>query len=45
MRKAEPTRIAALDDLDRPETGVGDNLCHFGVLIAGIGEDTLDDGK
>ena len=38
-------RVAALDDLDRPATGVGNNPRHLGSLIAGIGEDALDEGE
>ena len=38
-------RVAALDDLDRPAAGVGDDLGHLRSLIAGIGEDALDEGK
>ena len=38
-------RVAALDDLDCPATGIGDDLGHLGSLIAGIGEDAFDEGK
>lgn len=37
--------IAAFDDLQGPAAGVGDHLRHFRPLIAGIGEDALDEGK
>jgi len=38
-------RVAAFDDLQGPATGVGDHLRHLRPLIAGIGEDALDEGK
>ena len=38
-------RVAALDDLQGPATCVGDDLGHLWSLIAGIGEDTLDEGE
>ena len=38
-------RIAALDDLDGPTTGVSDDFRHLRPLVACIGEDALDEGK
>lgn len=38
-------RVTALDDLQGPATRVGDDLCHLRPLIAGIGEDALDEGE
>jgi hypothetical protein len=38
-------RIAALDDLQCPATGIGDDLLHFGSLVPCIREDALDEGK
>ena len=38
-------RLAALDDLKGPAARVGDDLRHLRSLIAGIGEDTLNEGK
>ena len=38
-------RVAALDDLQGPAAGLGDELGHLWPLIAGIGEDALDEGK
>src|SRR5260370_19404267 len=40
----EVMSIAALDDLDHPAAGIGDCLCGLRSLIAGIGEDALDEG-
>ena len=37
--------IAAFDDLQGPAAGVGDHLRHLRPLIAGIGEDALDEWK
>ena len=41
----EVMSIAALDDLDHPAAGIGDRLCGLRSLIAGIGEDALDEGE
>src|SRR5712672_872422 len=41
----EVMSIAALDDLDHPAAGIGDRLCDLRSLIAGIGEDALDEGE
>lgn len=41
----EAPGVAALDDLQRPAARVGDGLGHPGPLIAGIGEDALDEGE
>jgi len=38
-------RLVALDDLDRPSSGVSDGFSHPGSLIAGIGKDPVDEGK
>ena len=38
-------RIAALDDLQGPATGIGDDLLHFWPLVACIREDAFDEGK
>jgi len=38
-------RIGTFDDLDGPTTCVGNRLRGLGSLIAGIGEDTLDEGE
>ncbi len=38
-------RVAAFDDLQGPASGVGDDLRHLRPLIAGIGEDALDEGE
>ena len=38
-------RIAAFDDLQCPATCIGDDLGHLRPLIAGIGEDALDEGE
>ena len=37
--------IGALDDLEQPAAGVGHGLGGLRPLIAGIGEDALDEGK
>ena len=37
--------IAALDDLQCPATGIGNDLLHLRPLIPGIREDALDEGK
>jgi hypothetical protein len=39
----EAVQLIALDDLQRPGAGVGDRSRRFGALIAGIGEDALDE--
>ena len=41
----EPMRLVALDDLDDPATSRGDGTGHFWPLVAGIGEDALDEGE
>ncbi len=41
----EVVSIAALDDLEHPAAGIGDRLCGLRSLIAGIGEDALDEGE
>jgi len=41
----EVMSIAAFDDLDYPAAGIGDRLCGLRSLIAGIGEDALDEGE
>jgi len=38
-------QVAALDDLDGPAAGIGDDLRHLCSLVAGIGEDALDEGE
>jgi len=38
-------RIAALDDLQGPDAGVGDHLRHLCTLIASVGKDALDERK
>ena len=38
-------RVATLDDLQGPATCIGDDLRHLWSLIAGVGEDTLDEGE
>lgn len=35
--------VAALDDLDDPATRLGDDAGHLRSLVAGIGEDALDE--
>jgi len=39
----EAMQLVALDDLQRPGAGRGDGSSGFGSLVAGIGEDTLDE--
>jgi hypothetical protein len=41
----EAMGIAALDDLQLPRAGLGDDLGHLWPLVAGIGEDAFDEGK
>lgn len=41
----EAMGIAALDDLQTPRAGLGDNLGHLGPLIAGVGKDAFDERK
>ena len=41
----EVMSIGALDDLEQPAAGVGHGLGGLRPLIAGIGEDALDEGK
>ena len=38
-------RVAALDDLQDPRAGLGDHLGHLRPLVAGVGEDALDERK
>ena len=38
-------QFVALDDFDDPMAGSGGGLRHAWSLIAGIGEDALDEGK
>lgn len=38
-------RFGALDDFDNPLTGAGRGACDARPLIAGIGEDALDERK
>ena len=35
--------VAALDDLQGPSAGLGDNLRHLRPLITGVGEDAFDE--
>ena len=39
----EAVRIAALDDLQAPGAGPGDELGHLRPLIAGVGKDAFDE--
>ena len=41
----EAMGIAALDDLQRPGSGLGDHLGHLRPLVAGVGEDAFDERK
>ncbi len=41
----EAVRVGALDDLQRPATGRGDGRRPLWSLVAGIGEDGLDEGE
>ena len=41
----EAMGLAALDDLQLPRAGLGDDLRHFWPLIPGIGEDAFDEWK
>ena len=41
----EAMGIAALDDLQGPGAGLGDDVGHFGSLIAGVGKDAFDERK
>ena len=38
-------QLAALDDLQLPGAGLGDGGGHRRSLVAGIGEDALDEGE
>jgi len=38
-------QLGALDDFDNPSAGAGRGACDARPLIAGIGEDALDEGK
>jgi hypothetical protein len=40
----EFVQFVALDDLDHPMTGAGSGPCDAWSLVAGIGEDALDEG-
>jgi len=37
--------IGALDDLQLPQAGLGDDLRHLRALVAAIGVDALDEGE
>jgi hypothetical protein len=37
--------VAALDDLQGPGTGLGDQLSHLWPLVSGVGEDAFDERK
>ena len=39
----EAMGIAALDDLQSPRTGLGNNLGHLRPLVAGVGKDAFDE--
>ena len=41
----EAMGIAALDDLQGPRAGLGDDLGHLRPLIAGVGKDAFDERK
>ena len=41
----ELVQLGALDDFDDPSAGAGRGACDARPLIAGIGEDALDEGK
>ena len=41
----EAMQFIALDDLQRPVSGLCDNRCHLRCLIAGVGEDPFDKGE
>ena len=41
----EIMRVGTLDDLEHPAACIGDRLCGLRSLIAGIGEDALDEGE
>src|SRR5216684_839051 len=41
----EVMRVGTLDDLEHPAARTGGRLCGLRSLIAGIGEDALDEGK
>ena len=38
-------RLAALDDLEHPATGLRSRPCSLRALISGIGEDARDEGE
>ena len=44
-RTTKRCSVAAFDDLDLPAAGLGDGRGHLRSLIAGIGEDALDEGE
>ena len=39
----EAVQLIALDDLQLPDAGLGDDGSGFGSLVAGIGEDAFDE--
>lgn len=39
----EVVSLGALDDPERPSSGVGDRRCRLRALISGVGEDALDE--
>ena len=41
----EAMGIAALDDLQAPEAGFGDDFSHLRPLVAGVGKDAFDERK
>ena len=41
----EAMQLVALDDFQLPATGLGDSIGDLRSLIAGIGEDTFDEGE
>ena len=41
----EAMGIAALDDLQAPEAGLGDDFGHLRPLVAGVGKDAFDERK
>lgn len=41
----EAMEFGALDDVEFPGAGLGDSGRHLGSLIAGVGEDDLDEGE
>src|ERR1700675_2003032 len=41
----EAMQLVSLDDFQRPGAGLCDGCGRFGSLVAGVGEDALDEGK